>query len=105
MSGRTSRNDLPARSCRPKLGEDLSFRQLLGDVRREQAKLLSSTLGIPLVFEEPFESGMIKLIDRENDALLAAVTGREQAGVLASRIAEMLERVDDDESGREGGGA
>jgi thiol-disulfide isomerase/thioredoxin len=61
------------------------------DVRREQARLLSATLGIPQALDEPFESGMIKLIDRDSHALLAAITGREQAGVLEVRIAEALE--------------
>ena len=74
------------------------------DVRREQAKLLSSTLGIPEVFEEPFESGMIKLIDRESHTLLAAITGREQASELEVRIAEVLDVADDGEREGEGGG-
>jgi thiol-disulfide isomerase/thioredoxin len=72
------------------------------DVRREQAKLLSSNLGISQAFDEPFESGMIKLIDRKNHTVLAAITGREQAGELEVRIAEVLDTVLD--GGREGGG-
>jgi hypothetical protein len=72
------------------------------DVRREQAKLLSSNLGIPQAFDKPFESGMIKLIDRESHAVLVAITGREQAGELEVRIAEVLDMVDED--GRAGGG-
>jgi thiol-disulfide isomerase/thioredoxin len=66
------------------------------DVRREQAKLLSANLGIPQAFDEPFQSGMIKLIDRESHRTLAAITGREQADELAVRIAEAL--------GKPGGG-
>lgn len=60
------------------------------DVRREQAKLLSATLGIPQAFDEPFQSGMIKLIDRESHRTLAAITGREQSGELEVRIANAL---------------
>ena len=72
------------------------------DVRREQAKLLSAALGIPQALDEPFESGMIKLIDRESHSLLAAVTGREQVAELELRIAEALDAVDD--GGRQGNG-
>ncbi len=72
------------------------------DVRREQAKLLSAALGIPQALDEPFESGMIKLIDRESHSLLAAVTGREQVVELELRIAEALDAVDD--GGRQGNG-
>jgi len=60
------------------------------DVRREQARLLASNLGVPQALDEPFESGMIKLIDRESNALLAVVTDREQTGALEVRLAEAL---------------
>jgi len=60
------------------------------DTLREQAMLLSETLDIPQAFDEPFESGMIKLIDRENDVLLATITGSEQAEEFEIRIAEAL---------------
>ena len=72
------------------------------DVRREQAKLLSSTLGISQAFEEPFQSGMIKLIDREHNTVLAAITGRDEAGEFEARIVEALDVID--ESQRVGGG-
>ena len=75
------------------------------DVRREQAKLLSSNLGIPQAFDEPFESGMIKLIDRESHTVLAAVTGRDQAGEMAIRIADALDVVDHGSNEGDGGGA
>lgn len=65
------------------------------DTRREQAELLSFSLGIPQAFDEPFESGMIKLIDRENRVMLAAITGREQAGEFETRIVEALDVLDD----------
>ena len=45
---------------------------------------------------------MIKLIDRENHALLAAITGREQAAELKLRIAELLDGGADDP--QDGGG-
>ena len=63
------------------------------DVRLEQAKLLGASLGIERAFEEPFGSGMIKLIDREEGRLLAAVSGSEQAAELQLRIAEALASV------------
>lgn len=68
------------------------------DVKREQAKLLSVNLGIPLAFEEPFQSGMIKLIDRDDATLLAAITGREQLDELEVEITKALGK-------RTGGGA
>jgi thiol-disulfide isomerase/thioredoxin len=73
------------------------------DVHREQARLLSATLGIPQAFDEPFESGMIKLIDRENRTVLASITGREEVEELELRIAELLDRSN--ENDRDGGGA
>jgi thiol-disulfide isomerase/thioredoxin len=69
------------------------------DVRREQAELLSANLGIPEAFEEPFGSGMIKLIDRDNRQLLAAVTRLEELEQFEIRIAEALDGEDS------GGGA
>lgn len=75
------------------------------DVRREQAKLLSSNLGIPQAFDEPFESGMIKLIDRESHTVLAAVTGSDQADELAVRIADALDVLDHGGHESDGGGA
>jgi hypothetical protein len=72
------------------------------DVRREQAKLLSETLGIPEAFAEPFGSGMIKLIDRDSHVVLAAVTGREQLVNLQSRMTEALR--DEGNAPRESGG-
>jgi len=60
------------------------------DVRRGQAELLAESLGIPQAFDQPFESGMIKLIDRESNALLASITGREQSAEFEVRLAEFL---------------
>ena len=64
------------------------------DVRRKQARLLGESLGIPQAFEEPFESGMIKLIDRERHTVLAAITGRENSEELHARIAAALRQDD-----------
>ncbi len=61
------------------------------DVRRGQAELLAESLGIPLVLSQPFESGMIKLIDRESNALLASITGREDSAEFEVRLAEFLD--------------
>ncbi|MCP3978064.1 MAG: thioredoxin family protein [bacterium] len=73
------------------------------DARREQAKLLSRSLGIPQAFDEPFGSGMIKLIDRESETVLAAIVGQAQAAELDLRIADALRNLDENE--RPGGGA
>jgi thiol-disulfide isomerase/thioredoxin len=75
------------------------------EVRREQAELLSANLGIPQAFDEPFGSGMIKLIDRESHVVLAAVTGGEQARELGLRIAEALESIPASPHDGKGGGA
>ncbi len=61
------------------------------DVRRGQAELLAESLGIPQAFDQPFESGMIKLIDRESNALLASITGREESAEFEVRLAEFLD--------------
>jgi thiol-disulfide isomerase/thioredoxin len=75
------------------------------DPRREQAALLSKNLGIPLALEEPFGSGMIKLIDRENHRLLAAVTRPEQLEQFGSRIVEALDGTEGVQHKNLGGGA
>ncbi len=61
------------------------------DVRREQAERLADNLGIQQAFDQPFESGMIKLIDRESNALLASITGREETAEFEVRLAEFLD--------------
>ncbi len=61
------------------------------DVRRGQAELLAESLGIPQAFDQPFESGMIKLIDRESNTLLASITGREESAEFEIRLAEFLD--------------
>ena len=75
------------------------------DARREQAELLSANLGIPQALEQPFGSGIIKLIDREDHRVLAAVTRPEQLDEIESRIAEALHVTDRDEQTGHGGGA
>ncbi len=64
------------------------------DVRRGQAELLAESLGIVRALDEPFGSGMIKLIDRDNDVLLASITGREDSPEFEIRLAEFLDRRD-----------
>ncbi len=61
------------------------------DVRRGQAELLAESLGIPQAFDPPFESGMIKLIDRRNDTLLASITGRDDSAEFELVLAEFLQ--------------
>ena len=61
------------------------------DVRRGQAELLAESLGIPQAFDQPFESGMIKLIDRRNDTLLASITGRDESAEFELVLAESLQ--------------
>ena len=60
------------------------------EVRRGQAELLAESLGVPGAFEEPFGSGMIKLIDRESQALIATITGNGPYEEFEFRLAEVL---------------
>ncbi len=71
------------------------------DVRRGQAELLVASLGIPQALEQPFESGMIKLIDRESNTLLASITGREQSAEFEVRLAEFLDAAKRNQPGSE----
>ena len=61
------------------------------DVRRGQAELHAESLGIPQAFDQPFESGMIKLIDRRNDTLLASITGRDESAKFELVLAKSLQ--------------
>jgi thiol-disulfide isomerase/thioredoxin len=61
------------------------------DVRRGQAELLAESLGIPQAFDPPFESGMIKLIDRRNETVLASITGRDESAQFELLLAEFLQ--------------
>lgn len=74
------------------------------DILREQGRRLSANLGISQTFNEPFESGMIKLIDRKNDVLLATFIGGEQVEVFRVHIAEAIQRFDDGSDNDNGGG-
>ncbi|HXV78074.1 MAG TPA: thioredoxin family protein [Candidatus Polarisedimenticolaceae bacterium] len=69
------------------------------DARREQAALLTANLGIPEALEAPFESGMIKLLDRDRRRLLAAVTDPAQLEQFETRIAEALSGAKGDARG------
>lgn len=64
------------------------------DILHEQGKRLSANLGISQAFDEPFESGMIKLIDRQNDVLLATFTGGEKVEIFKIRIAEAIQEYE-----------
>ena len=61
------------------------------DVRRGQAELLAASLGVSQAFDPPFESGMIKLIDRRNDTLLASITGRGESAQFELLLAKSLQ--------------
>ncbi|TDJ38896.1 MAG: hypothetical protein E2O54_11985 [Gammaproteobacteria bacterium] len=69
------------------------------DVRRGQAELLAESLGIRRVLGQPFEPGMIKLIDRESNSLLASITGREESAEFEVRLAEFLDAAKRDRLG------
>ena len=62
---------------------------------RRQAELLVSDLSIPDVFASPFESGMIKLIDRRKGEVLAILTGEEQVPELEGLLAGALDLLED----------
>lgn len=67
------------------------------DERRRQSQRLVESLGIDEVFEAPFESGMIKLIDRRDERVLSVLTDRAQKQNLEIVLAKAL---DDGESSR-----
>jgi thiol-disulfide isomerase/thioredoxin len=62
------------------------------DTRRRQARYLASTLGIEAVFNKPYETGMLKLIDRQRGEVLAIVTDSEQVPLLEGALAQALPR-------------
>jgi thiol-disulfide isomerase/thioredoxin len=70
------------------------------DVRRGQAELLAESLGIPQAFDQPF-IGMIKLIDRESNTLLASISGREESAEFEVRLAEFLDAAKHNRPGDE----
>ncbi len=74
-----------ATSC-AKFGLDITT-----DQTRLQAQQLAANLGIPGVFDEPFESGMIKLIDRRRGELLALLTGEDQMPTMEGLLAHAVD--------------
>ncbi len=61
------------------------------DQTRLQAQQLATNLGIPGVFDGPFESGMIKLIDRRRGELLALLTGKDQMPTMEGLLAQAVD--------------
>ena len=61
------------------------------DVRRGKAEVLAESLGVPQAFDQPFESGMIKLIDRRKETLLASITGRGDSAEFELVLARFLQ--------------
>ncbi len=62
------------------------------DTSRRQARYLASTLGIEEVFNKPYETGMLKLIDRQSGEVLAVVTDTEQVPLMEGALAQALPR-------------
>ena len=60
------------------------------DQARQQSQYLASNLEISGVFDAPFESGMIKLIDRSQGKILATLTSETQASMMEGLLAEAL---------------
>lgn len=61
------------------------------DVLRRQSELLASNLQIGnAVFAEPFESGMVKLIDRSKGEVLAVLRDEAEAPTMESALAQAL---------------
>lgn len=58
---------------------------------RRQSRYLASSLGISHVYDEPFASGVIKLVDRRQGVTLATLTGVDEAPMLDGLLAQALE--------------
>lgn len=56
------------------------------EIGRQQARYLAGSLGISSVYDEPFESGMVKLIDREDGQVLAILTGEQQLPTMEGAL-------------------
>jgi len=57
---------------------------------RQQARYLASDLGIEWVFDQPFESGMIKLLDRERGTVVATLTATDEVPQMDGLLARAL---------------
>lgn len=60
--------------------------------KRQQARYLAAALGIAWIYDESFESGTIKLLDREQGEVLAILTNSEQVPRMVSALAQALPR-------------
>ncbi len=65
---------------------------ITSDATREQARMLASSLGIDWVYEKPYVSGVIKLIDREQGTVLATLTETQQQPLLEGALVRALPR-------------
>ncbi len=57
---------------------------------RQQARYMAANLGISSVYDDPFESGMVKLIDRQDGRVLAVLTGEEHRPRMEGALAQAL---------------
>ncbi len=57
---------------------------------KRQSKYHAAALGIEWVYEEPFESGMIKLLDRRQHKVLAVLIDGDQRPVFDGALAQAL---------------
>lgn len=62
------------------------------DEGRKAARALAADLGIESVNDQPFESGMLKLIDRRANKTLAVVTDRADVPTMEGALASALPR-------------
>jgi len=72
------------------------------DTRAKQARLLAENLGIGHIYDPPFESGMIKLVDRRAGTVLATATGEDQTPEVAHLLAGLPEFSDNPSAGSGG---
>ncbi len=61
------------------------------ETKRKQARLLAKNLGIEHVFDKPFESGMIKLLNRKQPDVLMVFTEEEQRPGMEILLAQALD--------------
>jgi len=57
---------------------------------RQQARYMVANLGISSVYDEPFESGMVKLIDRQDGQVLSLLTGEQHRPTMEGALAVAL---------------
>ena len=61
---------------------------------KRQSKYHAAALGIDWVYEEPFESGMIKLLDRRRQKVLAVLIDGDQRPIFDGALAQALPGID-----------